>query len=181
MTQPDITVAVPTEYAGTTFRSRLEADWARTLNAYGITWTYEPETITLPSGTVYIPDFWLPLLNTWIEVKGPGIPRTEKTAELARTRPGQLVILGRKALPSTGDETGRRPSCGYLNWETPYGPSAYITSCPECDRTQWITLRRPWSCRVCRCSLEENLLHRAVDRRFRFVEGPTFGQWAGAL
>lgn len=28
--------AVPTEYGGTTFRSRLEADWARTLDTQSI-------------------------------------------------------------------------------------------------------------------------------------------------
>ncbi|WP_411139189.1 hypothetical protein [Streptomyces sp. C10] len=52
--------AVPTEYGGATFRSRLEADWAQTLNGARIKWRYEPETITLPSGGVYIPDSWLP-------------------------------------------------------------------------------------------------------------------------
>lgn len=63
--------AVPTEYAGTTFRSRLEADWAKTLNGARIKWRYEPEAITLSSGNVYIPDFWLPEIGVWLEVRGP--------------------------------------------------------------------------------------------------------------
>ncbi|MBE4758366.1 hypothetical protein PV383_19815 [Streptomyces caniscabiei] len=181
--QPSIE-AIPTTYGGTTFRSRLEADWAATLDANGIRWEYEPETITLPSGTVYIPDFWLPELGTWIEAKGHGIPRVEKTIELARTRAchcdgdcscqwpgGELVILGRESLPPTYQEPGRRPPYGYANWETPYGPSAYCISCLKCDRTQWITLRRPWRCRACGHSLEKRPAHRAVDRKLRFVEG----------
>lgn len=184
MTDEPTIEAVPTEYAGITFRSRLEADWAATLDASNIKWAYEPETITLPSGTVYIPDFWLPELGTWIEVKGPGIPRVEKTAELAQARAchcegdcacqwpgGELVILGRTSLKASGLETGRRPPYGYANWETPYGPSAYCITCLDCMRIQWITLRRPWRCRACRRSLEKRTAHRAVDRQVRFVEG----------
>lgn len=184
MTDEPTIEAVPTEYDGITFRSRLEADWAATLNANGIRWAYEPETITLPSGTVYIPDFWLPELGTWIEVKGPGIPRVEKTAELAQTRAchcdgectcqwpgGELVILGRTSLTASGQETGRIPAYGYANWETPHGPSAYCITCLGCLRVQWITLRRPWRCRACRRSLEKQTAYRAIDRQVRFVEG----------
>lgn len=180
---PDIE-AVPTEYHGTTFRSRLEADWAATLNANGIRWAYEPETITLPSGTVYVPDFWLPELGTWIEVKGPGIPRVEKTIELAKTRTcrcagdctcrwlgGELIILGRESLPWDHTARGHQPAHGYANWETPYGPSAYCVTCLACSRTQWITLRRPWRCRACRRPLEKQPVYRAVDRELRFTEG----------
>lgn len=184
MTDEPTIDAVPTEYAGITFRSRLEADWAATLNANGIKWAYEPETITLPSGTVYIPDFWLPELGTWIEVKGPDIPRVEKTTELATTRAchcttsctcqwpgGELVILGRTSLDAAPDHRGYRPPAGYANWETPHGPSAYNITCLNCLRTQWITLRRPWHCRACRHSLEKQTAYRAVDRKLRFVEG----------
>jgi hypothetical protein len=178
------TEAVPTEYDGTTFRSRLEADWAATLNANGIRWEYEPQTITLPSGTVYIPDFWLPELGTWIEAKGPGIPRVEKTIELAKSRAchcegecscrwpgGELVILGRQSLDASGEEIGRIPTYGYANWETPHGPSAYCITCLGCLRVQWITLRRPWRCRACHRSLEKQTAHRPIDRKVRFVEG----------
>jgi hypothetical protein len=176
--------AVPTVYGGTTFRSRLEADWAATLNANNIQWAYEPETITLPSGTVYIPDFWLPELGTWIEVKGPGIPRVEKTIELAETRAchcdgdctcqwpgGELVILGRQSLTADPTTPGRRPPYGYANWETPHGRSAYCVTCLACMRTQWITLLRPWRCRACKRSVEKQPAYRAVDRELRFVEG----------
>ncbi len=91
------TDAVPTTYSGTTFRSRLEADWARTLDLNHITWEYEPETFTLPSGATYIPDFRLPNLGTWIEAKGPNVPRIEKTLEFARTR-DDLVLIGYESL-----------------------------------------------------------------------------------
>ncbi|MGW6970371.1 hypothetical protein [Streptomyces sp. NPDC054952] len=90
--------AVPTAHSGTHVRSRLEADWARTLDGLGIVWKYEPELITLPSGIQYLPDFWLPEIGTWLEVKGPTTPRREKAAELGKARAcqwpgGQLVLL----------------------------------------------------------------------------------------
>ncbi len=136
--------AVPTRYGDTTFRSRLEADWAATLDGNGIRWEYEPETLTLDSGTLYLPDFWLPELGTWIEVKGPGIPRTEKAEELARTRTcrcegsctcrwpgGEFVLLGKPSLASDWNEPGHRPRSGYANWATPFGPTAYFVTCPR--------------------------------------------------
>ncbi|MFJ9714009.1 hypothetical protein [Streptomyces sp. NPDC101234] len=175
--------AVPTRYGDITFRSRLEADWAATLDGNGIRWEYEPETITLPSGTLYVPDFWLPELGTWIQVKGPGIPRTEKTQELARTRAchcassctcawpgGEFVLLGKPSLPSDRTESGHRPRYGYADWATSLGPAAYFVTCPRCTRAQWITLRRPWRCRACHALLEKEQAHRPVDRLVRFVE-----------
>lgn len=61
--------AIPTFYKGYHFRSRLEAKWACFFDAVGISWLYEPEGFELPSGR-YLPDFWLPDLGMWVEVKG---------------------------------------------------------------------------------------------------------------
>jgi len=183
--------AAPTLYGNTTFRSRLEADWARTLDSNGIQWQYEPEVITLDSGTRYVPDFWLPELGTWIEVKGPGIPRTQKTEELARTRAcrcetactchwpgGKFVLIDRPSLASDRTESGHRPRRGYASWETPFGPSTYFVNCPTCTRSQWITLRRPWRCRACHALLEREQVHRPIDRIVRFVDSASSGLFA---
>jgi hypothetical protein len=61
--------AIPTRYAGCHFRSRLEARWAVFFDSLGIAWEYEPQGFELPSGA-YLPDFWLPDTEVWIEVKG---------------------------------------------------------------------------------------------------------------
>lgn len=45
--------ARPTTYGNTTFRSRLEARFARHLDELGELWTYEPEVF----GGKYLPDF----------------------------------------------------------------------------------------------------------------------------
>lgn len=61
--------AIETAYKGRLFRSRLEARWAVFYDALGIKWDYEPEGFNLPSGR-YLPDFYLPDLECWIEIKG---------------------------------------------------------------------------------------------------------------
>lgn len=55
--------AIETVYKGYRFRSRLEARWAVYLDAMQIEWEYEKEGYTLPDGTRYLPDFWLPELT----------------------------------------------------------------------------------------------------------------------
>lgn len=65
--------AIETQYAGTLFRSRLEARWAVVFDHLGIAWEYEPEAFDVgwgPDPTGYLPDFWLPDTKTWAEVKG---------------------------------------------------------------------------------------------------------------
>lgn len=60
--------AIQTAYRGCNFRSRLEARWAVAFDRAGIEWEYELEGFDLPSGC-YLPDFWLPQVGTWAEVK----------------------------------------------------------------------------------------------------------------
>ena len=66
--------AIPTLYSGCEFRSRLEARWAKFFNELAIEWRYEYEGwegfILAPFGERYLPDFYLPELGYWIEVKG---------------------------------------------------------------------------------------------------------------
>lgn len=58
-----------TEYDGHRFRSRLEARWAVFFNAVGLTYEYEIEGFEM-DGTRYLPDFYIPSLNRWFEIKG---------------------------------------------------------------------------------------------------------------
>lgn len=61
---------ITTEYKGFKFRSRLEARWAVFFDAIGVKWLYEPEGFKLPNNSSYLPDFYLPDLNKYVEVKG---------------------------------------------------------------------------------------------------------------
>ncbi len=91
--------AIETRYAGCRFRSRLEARWAVFFDALGIPWEYEPQGFECswrlgdllfesceehrqtdePCFCIspiecqpihYLPDFWLPGEQVWVEVKG---------------------------------------------------------------------------------------------------------------
>lgn len=74
--------AIETRYAGCNFRSRLEARWAVFFDTLGIPWEYEPQGFewvcdhegcrSERNGITYryLPDFWLPTMDTWFEVKG---------------------------------------------------------------------------------------------------------------
>ena len=63
--------AIETRYNGWFFRSRLEARWAVYFDSIGIKYEYEPEGYELPSGW-YLPDFWLPQVRMFAEVKRDG-------------------------------------------------------------------------------------------------------------
>lgn len=52
--------AIPTEYNGWSFRSRLEARWAVFFDALAIEYEYEKEGYDLGKDGYYLPDFWLP-------------------------------------------------------------------------------------------------------------------------
>lgn len=60
-----------TRYAGCRFRSRLEARWAVFFDHLGIKWEYEPQGYVVePNKRPYLPDFRLPELDAFVEVKG---------------------------------------------------------------------------------------------------------------
>lgn len=61
--------AIETVYKGYRFRSRLEARWAVFFDAIGRKWEYEPEGFALQTGHNYLPDFWLPEDETYVEIK----------------------------------------------------------------------------------------------------------------
>ena len=148
--------AIETWFGLTDFRSALESDWAATLSSLGIQWEYEPCLLVLPSGERYLPDFWLPEIGTWIEVKGNGIPRVEKARELAtvvvckcRERcacqwfGGEIVLIGHPALRTAGMRFGA------LYWDDARY-SAVLAQCGHCESFSWLRLRQSFRCRKCR-------------------------------
>lgn len=72
--------AIETKYAGCLFRSRLEARYAVAFDALGVTWQYEAESYDVGAAGWYLPDFYLPDHNLWVEVK----PKTPKEIEIEK-------------------------------------------------------------------------------------------------
>lgn len=60
---------IETKYAGRLFRSRLEARWAVFYDAIRIPWVYKLEGFKFDNGVLYLPDFYLPSLDAYIEIK----------------------------------------------------------------------------------------------------------------
>jgi hypothetical protein len=69
--------AIDTRYHGYKFRSRLEARWAVFFDTMGIKWEYEKEGFKLGE-FYYLPDFWMPQVKMWAEVKPNELNQHEK-------------------------------------------------------------------------------------------------------
>lgn len=87
---------IETEYRGTRFRSRLEARWAIFFDNMKLEWTYEPESFDLGS-YLYKPDFWIPDIMCFCEVKPDWKHVTDDTLEqcvlLAKSTKKPVLIL----------------------------------------------------------------------------------------
>jgi hypothetical protein len=95
--------AIETKYNGHRFRSRVEARWAVFLDEAGISYEYEKEGFVLEDGTKYLPDFWLPDIGMWLEIKGGTATEDEdKKAELL-ARLGKPVLLAEGQPDSSKD------------------------------------------------------------------------------
>lgn len=68
--------AIETEYNGFRFRSRLEARWALFFDLIGLKYEYEVEGYEM-DGTRYLPDFFIPSLNRWFEIKAKPLSEYE--------------------------------------------------------------------------------------------------------
>jgi hypothetical protein len=102
--------AIETVYKGYRFRSRLEARWAVFFDALGVKWEYEKEGFDLGEAGWYLPDFWLPDLKVWAEIKPSPESKDgfEKAYILsAKSKGGVLIIRGEPG--PCDDLTGQYP------------------------------------------------------------------------
>lgn len=110
--------AIPTRYADTLFRSRLEARWAVFFDSLGIPWRYEFEGYQTNAGW-YLPDFWLPSLQIFAEVKPrwPNRDALAKCADVAHGTRFPFVILDEE--PAVRWYMVLRPddSIEWLDWD----------------------------------------------------------------
>jgi len=84
---------IETRYNGYHFRSRLEARWALFFDTLGISYEYEKEGYDL-EGTWYLPDFWLPEKQCWVEIKGENPTEEEiRKAKLLALYTGYEVYI----------------------------------------------------------------------------------------
>ena len=93
--------AIETEYQDYKFRSRLEARWAVFMSELGVPYEYEKEGYDLEDYGWYLPDFWLPTMDSWLEIKG-AFPSAEEQAKCEKLAIGtrKTVYLSWAAIPS---------------------------------------------------------------------------------
>jgi len=85
---------IETRYKNCRFRSRLEARWAVFFDALGLDWEYEKEGFVLPDQSTYLPDFWLPQVQMWAEVKAIHPTESEITkARLLTSGSGKATLF----------------------------------------------------------------------------------------
>lgn len=136
--------AIPTEYAGVRFRSRLEARYAMFFDEHKMGWEYEVEGIDL-GGRWYLPDFWLPDSRTYLEVKGPLKERTDlvklaqdridaETGGCAELDHVLFVLADERGLTTLGNHPTEQ---------------IYWAKCRECLCWYPYPLCSSWSCRCC--------------------------------
>lgn len=113
--------AIQTHYNGYRFRSRLEARWAVFFDTAGIEYQYEPQGFTLCNGKQYLPDFFLPRYDCWVEVKG-AIDRkaVETTLHAVLSGLSQVILLG--DIPYVDDASGVPTHNGYYLVDSDNGP-----------------------------------------------------------
>jgi hypothetical protein len=86
--------AIETTYKGYRFRSRLEARWAIYFDTCGIEWEYEKEGYDLGDAGYYLPDFWLPQVEMWAEVKGRSFTTDEENkCKVLASESGNEVLM----------------------------------------------------------------------------------------
>lgn len=147
--------AIPEEYKGIEFRSRLEANVARLLDAVGAAWSYEQEGYDL-DGEWYLPDFWLPNAKQFVEVKGvagdPSISKCRKLAQAVRGKrddpcsPAAVVVLSQPFV---------RACVGISNYVEGYGFNgaatidAMLCLCGACKAEFFATNNGAHDCSAC--------------------------------
>jgi hypothetical protein len=170
---------IETHYKGYRFRSRLEARWAVFFDAAGIEYQYEHEGFII-GGRRYLPDFWLPQLKTFVEIKP-----TEEAAEqvkpllhaLTASRGDRgILIVGPPNLFEPPHITGvdrhrwwnpaewlQCPFCDCVSVAIPHAPRC--TSCPPVGRVLiWPGMPSP---RV------DYAMEAGQQARFEYGEDPT--------
>lgn len=100
---------IPTRWCGYFFRSRLEARWAVFFSHLEIEFWYEPEGYDL-DGVRYLPDFFLPLVRLYAEVK----PRRLDSHEMCKAE-RLCIASGFQTILLVGPPDFRTYDCIYMD------------------------------------------------------------------
>ena len=129
---------IQTVYRGYRFRSRLEARHAVLFDTLEIPWRYETQDyIVLRSGTRYLPDFWMPQQDCWIEIKGEA-PTDQEQAKCA----GLAEVTGKNVFCFFGNIVSPK----YQDFENNDGAYVWI---PNGQEAAWDNFHQWCECSQC--------------------------------
>lgn len=133
---------VKCQYGGQKMRSLLERRLAMLLDGLQIEWEYEKDYFQLNDGQInYLPDFYLPKHNQYIEAKGVYSDKDEQKIE-AFTKETDHELIMIKSDASYFVLTHKRS-------ENPsFGP-AHINKCSSCQSYSIVPEYGSYECRVC--------------------------------
>lgn len=132
---------IPTIYKGIEMKSRLEANVAFFFDLLKIKWKYEPQSFLLSDGEHYLPDFYLPELKCFVEVKGIITDEVIKKMEI-------FVKEYKKELLLISSENGYYIEL-WDNGEFEIGDTIQIGKCSNCNSFFFCNNIGSWYCRKC--------------------------------
>lgn len=140
--------SIRTKYKDIWFRSKLEAQWAKLLDHFGIQWDYEPEGFRFRDGTMYLPDFWLPDSGTFLEVKGLMDEEDMHKIRMLLHESGRPVVIG--------FSRGQFRACDMWPdavhntiYELASMENSALFQCRSCGEWSFIGVNGGWNCRCC--------------------------------
>lgn len=156
----NILKAIPREYKGVEYRSTTESKVAEIFDKYGTKFIYEPEGYSL-NGMLYIPDFYLPEIKTFVEVKGPTNSDLSKPKALLESLcesltedekqenwwlPKYIVVIIYSdgtfySAEETEDDIKRQIAMHYKE--------LLFATCFKCNKKYFVGCDRGYACRAC--------------------------------
>ena len=138
--------AIETNYNGYRFRSRAEARWAIFLEKAGIKFMYEPEGFLFDDGTQYLPDFYLPEQDAFLECKGLMETKDEHKIEQLAKATRKEIIIGKPDMSFYARWWEDTPDGhGYLNIDE----DTWFCKCDKCGKTYFLPSCGSWACKCC--------------------------------
>jgi len=135
--------AIPTTYKGIEFRSKLEAKYAQALDMLGIVWEYEGHGFRFDDGTCYSPDFYMPEIDTYLEVKGVMDEASRHKVELTASEAHKRIVVGGP------DGTLTMYNGTSSAWDPASGGDSVPVRCTACGKAFLLDEEGGWSCPAC--------------------------------
>lgn len=151
--------AIPTTYHGIEFRSKLEAKYAQAFDRLGIVWEYEGHGFRFDDGTYYCPDFYMPNIDTYFEVKGVMDTASERKLNMLAAEKKNVVV----GKPNGNIVTNLAGMWG-MGWQDE--DKSGLGQCSKCGAWHFMNTVDSYKCPSCGHYDGDNTNHNYKDNLF---------------